>query len=442
MQNGAPRLQDGELGRGRMVMRPLKALMLAFALLMLSASGNGYVLHIFGNANLDDDINDQDLEYLERVIEGTKEPTWLSDADNNGKIDESDISLVKSIISGVPSEITIVDSDNKTVTVKQPLERLVIYNHQCAEILQLLGLEERVVGVRDTFAEQPNRFPRLSKYQSIGSIGEPDLEAVLKTNPDAIIAYTQYPSEESLDDKLPPEVKVLRFDCECSGQGPDDMRERVRLLGILMDARDRAEEYLQWHDAILDRVEEEVGEIPQNERARVYLESTPEGDWPASSRTAIGVGHAANKVVEMAGGVNIAAGHLPGYKDRASEYGDIETEWVLSQNPEIIVGRAMGSGIRPYENANGSPLEGYAQDIRSLPGFDEVQAVKNNRIYIITNDYAITPNYPSAVLLLAGWFYPDRFADSDPQAAHQEYVNMMGLDYDVWEKGAFFFPEK
>ncbi|HPW74151.1 MAG TPA: ABC transporter substrate-binding protein, partial [Methanothrix sp.] len=223
LQNGAPRLQDGELGRGRMVMRPLKALMLAFALLMLSASGNGYVLHIFGNANLDDDINDQDLEYLERVIEGTKEPTWLSDADNNGKIDESDISLVKSIISGVPSEITIVDSDNKTVTVKQPLERLVIYNHQCAEILQLLGLEERVVGVRDTFAEQPNRFPRLSKYQSIGSIGEPDLEAVLKTNPDAIIAYTQYPSEESLDDKLPPEVKVLRFDCECSGQGPDDM---------------------------------------------------------------------------------------------------------------------------------------------------------------------------------------------------------------------------
>ncbi|MGB3919990.1 MAG: ABC transporter substrate-binding protein, partial [Methanothrix sp.] len=111
LPNGAPRLQDGELGRGRMVMRPLKALMLAFALLMLSASGNGYVLHIFGNANLDDDINDQDLEYLERVIEGTEEPTWLSDADNNGKIDESDITLVKSIISGVPSEITIIDSD-------------------------------------------------------------------------------------------------------------------------------------------------------------------------------------------------------------------------------------------------------------------------------------------------------------------------------------------
>lgn len=141
-------------------MRPLKALMLAFALLMLSASGNGYVLHIFGNANLDDDINDQDLEYLERVIEGTEEPTWLSDADNNGKIDESDITLVKSIISGVPSEITIIDSDNKTVTVKQPLERLVIYTHQCAEILQLLGVQDRVVGFGTHLPSSPIDSPR------------------------------------------------------------------------------------------------------------------------------------------------------------------------------------------------------------------------------------------------------------------------------------------
>ena len=273
-------------------MRPLKALMLAFALLMLSASGNGYVLHIFGNANLDDDINDQDLEYLERVIEGTEEPTWLSDADNNGKIDESDITLVKSIISGVPSEITIIDSDNKTVTVKQPLERLVIYTHQCAEILQLLGVQDRVVGVRDTFAQQPNRFPKMSQDLNIGSGGEPDLEAVLKTNPDAILAYTFYPTEMALDEKLPADVKVLRFDCECSGLGPDAMREKVKLLGILLGARAKANEYLEWHDRCLSQVEERINGIALDDRVKVYLESTPEGDKPLVSRTAIGTGDA------------------------------------------------------------------------------------------------------------------------------------------------------
>ncbi len=421
-------------------MRPLKALMLAFALLMLSASGNGYVLHIFGNANLDDDINDQDLEYLERVIEGTEEPTWLSDADNNGKIDESDITLVKSIISGVPSEIKNIDSDNKTVTVKQPLERLVIYTHQCAEILQLLGVQDRVVGVRDTFAQQPNRFPKMSQDLNIGSGGEPDVEAVLNSNPDAILAYTFYPTEMALDEKLPADVKVLRFDCECSGLGPDAMRKKVKLLGILLGARAKANEYLEWHDRCLSQVEERINGIALDDRVKVYLESTPEGDKPLVSRTAIGTGHAAHKLVEMAGGENIAAGFLPSYEDTPMEYGEIETEWVLSQNPEVIVGRAMGKGIRPYENENDSLLQEYVEEMKSLPGFDNVSAVRTDRIYIITNDYAVTPNYPSALMLLAKWFYPDQFADLDPQAAHQEYVNMMGLDFDVRERGAFFYP--
>ncbi|MCK9439892.1 MAG: ABC transporter substrate-binding protein [Methanothrix sp.] len=422
-------------------MRNSIAIMLAICCLMLSASAGDYILHIFGNANLDDNIDEQDLTDLQNIIDGKDKQTELADADHNGKIDQLDIAQVERIINGTQTEITIIDSDNKTVTVKQPLERLVIYTHQCAEILQLLGVQDKVVGVRDTFAQQPNRFPEMSLDQNIGNGGEPDVEAVLKSKPDAILAYTFYPTEESLDAKLPPKVKVLRFDCECSGLGPNAMREKVKLLGILLGAREKANEYLEWHDRCLSLVEKRIGDITPDNRVKVYLESTPEGDKPLVSRTAIGTGHAAHKLVEMAGGVNIAAGHLPGYEDTPMEYGEIETEWVLSQNPEVIVGRAMGKGIRPYENENNSLLQKYVEDIKGLPGFDNISAVRSDRAYIITNDYAVTPNYPSALMLLAKWFYPDQFADLDPQAAHQEYANMMGLDFDVKKKGAFFYPE-
>jgi len=422
-------------------MRYVMAIMLLLCGLALSANAGGYVLHVFGNANLDSDIDERDLAYLQEIIDGKESKTNLSDADNNGVIDQSDIAQVERIINGTQTEITIIDSDNKTVTVKQPLERLVIYTHQCAEIIQLLGADDKIVGVRDTFAEQPNRFPKMSKDKSIGSGGEPDVEAIINSNPDAIIAYTFYPLEESLDAKLPPEIKILRFDCECSGMGPDAMREKVKLLGILLGAREKAAEYLAWHDRTLSLVEDRIADIAEDGRVKVYLESSPEGDKPLVSRTAIGTGHAAHKLVEMAGGRNIAAGHLPGYQDTAMEYGDLETEWVLSQNPDIIVGRAMGSGIRPYENVNDSLLSKYENEIKALPGFDNVEAVKSDRVYIITNDYAVTPNYPSALMLLAKWFYPDRCNDLDPIAAHQEYVNMMGLDYDVRNKGAFFYPK-
>ncbi len=423
-------------------MRYSMAIMLAICCLMLSASADEYILHIFGNANLDDNIDEQDLTYLRGIIDGKETNTELADADHNGKIDQLDIALVEKIINGTQTEITIIDSDNRTVTVKQPLERLASYTHQCAEILQLLGVQDKVVGVRDTFAQQPNRFPKMSQEQNIGNGGEPDVEAILNSKPDAILAYTFYPTKEALDAKLPQDVLVLRFDCECSGLGPNAMREKVKLLGILFGARDKANDYLEWHDRCLSQVEGKISDISPDNRVKVYLESSPEGDKPLVSRTAIGTGHAAHKLVEMAGGINIADGHLPGYEDTPMEYGEIETEWVLSQDPEVIVGRAMGKGIRPYENENSSLLQMYVEDIKALPGFDNISAVQSDRVYIITNDYAVTPNYPSALMLLAKWFYPDRFADLDPQAAHQEYVNMMGLDYDVTKKGAFFFPER
>lgn len=415
------------------------ALIVMSCCIIAQASAGDFVLHIFGNANMDDRIDGDDLEFLSMVVKGEKNATELSDADHNGVVDASDISQVERIINGTATEITVIDSDGKVVTLPQPLERLVIYNHQCAEVLQLLGVDDRVVGVRDTFAEQKNRFPRLSRVTSIGSGAEPNIEAILKTDPQVVLAYTFYPAEDALDAKLPPEVKVLRLDCECSGIGPNAMREKITMMGYIFGARDRAEKYLKWHDGIVSLVEERVKTVPEDKRVRVYLESTPEGKNPLTSRTAIGSGHAANKLVEMAGGVNIAAGHLPLYLDTPIEYGEIQTEWVLSQNPDVIVGRAMGKGIRPYENENSSLLQSYDQEIRNLPGFDRVKAVQDGRVYIITNDYAVTPNYPSALLALAKWFYPELFQDVDPVAAHQEYVNMMGLDFDVRKRGAFTF---
>ncbi|MFZ3148346.1 MAG: hypothetical protein WA137_04835 [Methanothrix sp.] len=91
----------------------------------------------------------------------------------------------------------------------------------------------------------------------------------MKSKPDAILAYTFYPTKESLDAKLPPKAKVLRFDCECSGLGPSAMRGKVKLLGILLGAREKANEYLEWHDRCLSQVEERIGDITPDNRMKV-----------------------------------------------------------------------------------------------------------------------------------------------------------------------------
>ncbi|HJH28503.1 MAG TPA: ABC transporter substrate-binding protein [Methanosarcinaceae archaeon] len=408
------------------------------------ASASTYTLGVFGNANEDDTIDLKDVEYTTSVVLGLDDQTQLADAKYNGEINILDVTQTELIMLGKEKELTVFDADDKIVTVPQPIDRIVVYHHQCAEMLQVLDLDDKVVGVRDTFETQFRRFPVISAKPSIGSGDSPDIEAILSVEPDVVMAYTFYPEHESLDDKLPDHIAVLRMGCSGIGElgGTEDIdavREEAIKLGYIFDAIGEAERYLEWHDKYVDEISKRISEIPDDERLRVFVESSGGTDL---ARTGIGGGHPAHGLCLLAGGINIGAGCIPVDLDGSGcEYGDIEVEWILDQNPEVILGRAMGSGIRPYELDDNALLKAYHDEIKSLPGSENVAAVKNDRVYLITNDHAITPNYPSALAAMAKWFYPDRFEDMDPQAIHQEYMDLMDISFDVYEQGAFVYPE-
>ena len=419
-------------------------LVITAVLLTCMPAASAYTLGIFGNANEDDTIDQKDVEYTASVVLGLDDQTRLADAKYDGEIDILDATQIELIILGMEKELTLVDADDRIVNVNKPVDRIVIYHHQCAEMLQVLDLEDKVVGVRDTFEKQPRRFPVISTKPDIGNGGSPDIEAILMLEPDVVMAYTFYPEHESLDDKLPDHIAVLRMGCSGIGElgGMEDIeavREEAIKFGYIFDAMDEVERYLEWHDRYVDEISKRVSEIPDDERLRVFVESSGGTDI---ARTGIGKGHPANGLCLLAGGINIGAGCIPSDAGGSGcEYGDIEVEWILDQDPEVILGRAMGGGIRPYELDDNALLKAYHDEIKSLPGFENVAAVKNERVYLITNDHAITPNYPSALATMAKWFYPDRFKDMDPQAIHQEYIDLMDISFDVYEQGTFVYPE-
>ncbi|KUK44451.1 MAG: Periplasmic binding protein [Methanothrix harundinacea] len=74
-------------------------------------------LTVYGNANLDDIIDEDDVEYVQGIIDGTEEETQFADADYDGQIDESDIAQIELIIAGEEDYLVILDMDNRTVTV-------------------------------------------------------------------------------------------------------------------------------------------------------------------------------------------------------------------------------------------------------------------------------------------------------------------------------------
>ena len=63
-------------------------------------AGSDFTLGIFGNANMDDTIDEKDVAYVEGVIKRTNAATILSDANYDDKVDSQDVDQIKQIING------------------------------------------------------------------------------------------------------------------------------------------------------------------------------------------------------------------------------------------------------------------------------------------------------------------------------------------------------
>ncbi|MEM4616155.1 MAG: ABC transporter substrate-binding protein [Archaeoglobaceae archaeon] len=348
---------------------------------------------------------------------------------------------------------TFEDVNGNQLKIYKPIKKIVTYHHQHAEMLMILGLEDKVVGVRDTFAIQKNRYPILHTKPSVGSGDSPDYEKIIELDPDVVIAYGWYPAVgtiERLSDLPDRVITIMRvgFTGDPIGKGYvgiDAMKKEVLDFASLFDQEvmKRAQKYLEWHDRYINIVLERVSKIPENEKLKVFVESSEGSYGRSNTRLGIGLGHPAHGLVELAGGKNIGAGNIPFNPTYNTEYNDISVEFVLENNPDIIVGRAMGTisgqgALRPWERTDDGAVKAYYNDIKNV--FYLTNAVRNDRVYVITNDWAITPNYPSALVALAKWFYPELFADLDPCKTFEEYVDLLGVSKAVLNHRSFTYP--
>jgi len=55
---------------------------LCISLALMPAGASDFTLEIFGNANMDDTIDELHIEYVQGIIDGTDDETELSDANN------------------------------------------------------------------------------------------------------------------------------------------------------------------------------------------------------------------------------------------------------------------------------------------------------------------------------------------------------------------------
>ena len=386
-----------------------------------------FTLEIYGNANEDDTIDMRDVTYIKLVIFGKKPETDLCDANYDGRVSMLDVVQTKLIIVGKEGEITIVDSANRTVTVSKPVKRIVSLNLGASEVLRSLKAKDRIVGVDCYTKEEEVFFPELSKLPSVGGPGgghpEPDYEKILELDPDIVITYGVGWGATPIEDVLEPAgITVVRLDL----YKPMTMVEEIEKLGYILDKRNEAKEFIDFYEECLNSIKEKTEDLPEEDKKKVYYEI----NWDYYT---INKDSGMHQLIEMAGGINIGA-------DLLAEFVEVDPEWVITQNPDIII-RDEYIAANGYDVDDPTEMKEAREAILSRTKLAGVTAIKDKSVYVVSCTMIESPRHFIALGYLAKWFHPDLFEDLDPEAIHQEYLTrFQGLDYDLDEHGVFVYP--
>jgi iron complex transport system substrate-binding protein len=384
-------------------------------------------LGIYGNANMDDTIDMRDTTYIKLVIFGKKPETDLADANYDGKVSMLDVGQTKLIILGKEKKLTVIDTCDRVVTVNLPIKTIIPGYYAIATAIKSVGAEEKVIGVEAMIKEKKTLYPELSKLPSIGSTMSPgpDYEKIFELKPDLFIlpSFRFYSIEDILE---PAGITVVYFNFAEIPTYTEEMKK----LGYILGKEDRVEECIDFYQGYLDTITERVEGLSEEDKPRVYFEAW--ADYKTFTKENKGRG----PMIVMAGGINIADDLPPG------RYGcaDVDPEWVISQNPSIILRTYANPNEIGYNVDDPSKVKALREVIMNRSGFEGVDAVKKGDVYLITVDISCG-GYFIGVPYMAKLFHPELFEDLDPQAIHQEFLDeFQHIDFNVYEHGIFMYP--
>ena len=103
---------------------------------------------------------------------------------------ETNQSQTEAVTKAEPSVVTVktLNGDKKEVDLEVPFDpkRVAVMDMAALDILEQLGLEERVVGASDTSLDYLEKYMEKEQVAALGTIKEADMEAVMASEPDVI----------------------------------------------------------------------------------------------------------------------------------------------------------------------------------------------------------------------------------------------------------------
>ena len=322
--------------------------------------------------------------------------------------------------SAAPSEpgtVTIVDSMGETISVPYKPERVISLYGPPTEVLYALGCESNIAGV-SSFCKFP---PFVKDKSQVGAPSTPSVEKIVELNPDVIFAFRSgYGADLDPDIEAKIEqtgIPVVFINC----LEPEEIPADIQKLGKIFGKEAVADSFTAAVMKPLEIVQERVSDLDESEKKKVYIAAAVD-DLISFAR-----GMDGNAIVEMAGGINIAA-------DAETKMPRISPEWLVEEQPDVLVRMCRNCD---YDTSNTDSMQETLVAMTQSPGFNKLDAVTDGRVYALSVDLLMSPRVYVEVAYLAKWFYPELFEDIDPEALHREIIHdIYGLEL----QGAWAYP--
>ncbi|NWF53895.1 MAG: iron ABC transporter substrate-binding protein [Syntrophaceae bacterium] len=313
-------------------------------------------------------------------------------------------------------KMTVVDLEKRTVQVPKNPERIVCLGPGSLRLICYLGMAQKVVGV-EKFEKTPPvgraylwANPDLAKLPPVGPGGpaginkDPDLEAVLRVNPQLIFIANMEPAKaEALQKKLNIPVVLLSYGGFATFD--DIVFESLRLAGKILLAEKRAEEVVAFIEgarrALLKRTEGHE----ESKKPRVYIG---------------GIGFRGTQGIE-----STDASYFPLDWVRARNLSKeiqpkghvfVDKEKILSWDPDLLFidGGGLGNIRQDYQKKT--------EFYRQLKAFKNRQAflLFPYNWYVTNIDTAVADGFAAGKVL-----YPQSFADLDTKKKADEIYSFL-----------------
>ncbi len=383
-------------------------------------------LMVYGNANNDDYIDNDDIVYLEKIISGELEETKFADANRDNSINQADIDFVRSIINKTSGYVYVAQTYNKTeevVKCKYPLNATCVAGYEAITIMKNIGAASKIVCLSGASGDSFNEkfYSDVYDLPKVGpSIWKIDLELISKQPVDSVVAMDAASYVDNYAMLRAAGIDVVRVEAAHS----TNSMKGIVTLGFLFECVEGATKLMKFYDGIKSDITKKLEHISyENRKTALFVTMSNYVEGPKEMSEYTGT-------LETAGARSIAdtAGWGEGKARRQFHIGD---EWLLSYQSQFIVhSRAMGLG-------EVNTVKTYADLGQYFTGMD---AYKNGKYYILNS--SLSPML--RIAFMAEFFYPEIFGENYAVGLVQEYYDTFLLnvkDFDASKDGVWFISK-